>query len=414
MLNRVAIIAGLALAAPAAAQLGLPPVGLPSVGVVVDRVTRGLDDTLEPVTSTARDLAGRRLERIDELVRRHRDLIERDLLGAPARRGELLLVDPTPEQLAEADAAGFRPIASEVIDGLDLTIARLAVPAGVSLATAEKRLERILPGAEIGADLLHFQSGGALPVLAAAVAAPAGTITDTPVGVIDGAPGSAVQVRATRGFARGAPLASNHGSAVVSLLALAGARRVMVADIYGVDPAGGNALALARGLGWLVGQGAKVVTISLVGPASPVVARAVAAAQARGVAVVAAVGNDGPAAPPSFPASYPGVIAVTAVDGRNRALIEAGRALHLDYAAPGADMLAADARGRWVRVRGTSYAAPLVAARVAANWGTRPVVKSRLDREARDLGAKGPDRAFGRGLLCETCRRTRGARKSRG
>lgn len=114
---------------------------------------------------------------------------------------------------------------------------------------------------------------------------------------------------------------------------------------------------------------ARVVTISLVGPASPVVARSVAAAQSRGVLIVAAVGNDGPAAPPSYPASYPGVLAVTAVDGRNRTLIEAGRALHLDSAAPGADMLARDARGRWVKVRGTSYAVPLVAARAARAWG---------------------------------------------
>lgn len=176
---------------------------------------------------------------------------------------------------------------------------------------------------------------------------------------------------------------------------------------YGADPAGGSALALARGLGWLVGQGARVVSISLVGPASPVVARAVAAAQKRGVVIVAAVSNDGPAAPPSFPASYPGVLAVTAVDGRNRALLEAGRALHLDYAAPGAEMLAADARGRRVKVRGTSYAAPLVAARAAAAWGGPGELVTALDREARDLGAPGSDRTFGRGLLCGGCRRTR-------
>ncbi len=42
--------------------------------------------------------------------------------------------------------------------------------------------------------------------------------------------------------------------------------------------------------------------------------------------IVAAVGNDGPSARPAYPASYPGVLAVTGVDGRNRALIEAGRA----------------------------------------------------------------------------------------
>ena len=119
---------------------------------------------------------------------------------------------------------------------------------------------------------------------------------------------------------------------------------------------------------------------------------------------LAAVGNGGPAAPPAYPASYPGVLAVTGVDGRNRALIEAGRALHLDYAAPGADMTAINAAGKRVKVRGTSYAAPLVAARAAAAMAARADIVRTLDAEARDLGARGPDSSFGRGLVCGACR----------
>ena len=398
--------ATLALSAPAAAQLGLPQVPLPRVGGIVAQATSTLGDTAAPVIASASELARDRLQRIDDLVRRHHEAIERDLLGQPARRGELLLTDPTPEQIAKAEGSGFRVVAREEIEGLGLSVARLQIPKGAPLGAAEKKLETLLPGAEIGSDVLHFQAGRSAdsgPVATSFAAHP----ISIPVGLIDGAPGSQVAVREARGFAKGAPFLSNHGSAVASLLLQAGAREVRVADIYGTDPAGGNALALARGLGWLVAQGARVVTISLVGPPSPLVARAVAAAQQRGVAIVAAVGNDGPAAPPSYPASYPGVIAVTAVDGRNRPLIEAGRANHLDYAAPGADMLAADARGRWVRVRGTSYAAPLVAARLAAAWGPRDAAVIRLNREARDLGAHGADPVFGRGVVCESCRRVK-------
>jgi hypothetical protein len=97
------------------------------------------------------------------------------------------------------------------------------------------------------------------------------------------------------------------------------------------------------------------------------------------------------------------VVAVTGVDGRRRALIEAGRALHLAYAAPGADIRAIDARGKRIRVRGTSFATPLVAARLAralhggGNW------RRALDREAEDLGRRGADPVFGRGLLCGSC-----------
>ena len=120
--------------------------------------------------------------------------------------------------------------------------------------------------------------------------------------------------------------------------------------------------------------------------------------------MVAAVGNDGPAAPPAYPASYDGVVAVTAVDGKRRALIEAGRALHLDYAAPGADIRAINAEGKRVRVRGTSFATPLVAARLANALQKGGDWRKAIDREAVDLGRKGVDPVFGRGLVCGDCR----------
>ena len=45
------------------------------------------------------------------------------------------------------------------------------------------------------------------------------------------------------------------------------------------------------------------MNISLVGPRNALIERAVSAAQRRGVILVAAVGNDGPAAPPLYPAA---------------------------------------------------------------------------------------------------------------
>src|SRR3546814_2197624 len=112
--------------------------------------------------------------------------------------------------------------------------------------------------------------------------------------------------------------------------------------MYGIgsERAGCRAGAIARALGWLVQRGAAVTTISLVGPDNKLLATAVSRAQQRGMLIVAAVGNDGPAAPPAYPASYKGVFAVTGVDSRNRALPEAGRALHIDFAAPGNAVLA--------------------------------------------------------------------------
>jgi subtilisin family serine protease len=333
--------------------------------------------------------------------------MEFDADAQPARRGELLLEGSSDADIVRAGQAGFAVINRENIQDLGLSVVRLAAPRGISLARAEKQLRALLPEAAISADQLYFASGGSIP----APSGQRGTRTSNlsvRIGIIDGAPGNSTPVEAMRGFAQGAPQASNHGSAVVSLLRQAGATDLSVADVYGNDPAGGNALAIVRALGWFVSRNVQVVSISLVGPRNPVLARAIAAVQTRGAVIVAAVGNDGPAAPPSFPASYPGVLAVTAVDGRDRALIEAGQALHLDYAAPGADMLAANAAGQWRAVRGTSFATPLVAARAARAIAERGAQwQAALDGEARDLGRKGPDPVFGRGLICGQCRRTR-------
>ncbi|WP_428028053.1 S8 family serine peptidase [Altererythrobacter sp.] len=401
---------GLALlAAPLSAQLGLPQVELPQTGTVLDPVTGSVLDPVldvsEDVTRKAARLADLRERRLDRLVRRNRDIVELDAAGAPARKGTLLLIDASAQDIATAQSLGFEANGIERIDGLELVVTRLALPEGLTLAGAQRKLQEVLPQAEISADNLHFRSGpaAALPLMAQPVA----RSIATPVGIIDGAPGDGIAVQAVRGFADGAPYPSNHGSAVTSLLRYAGVRTIRVADVYGTDKAGGNALAIARALGWLVESGSKVINISLVGPQNALLQRAVASAQAKGVVVVAAVGNDGPASPPSYPASYSKVLAVTAVDRHDRALIEAGRALHLDYAAPGADIFARNAKGGRMKLRGTSFATPLVAARLAATLDHGGGWRQRLDAEARDLGKKGPDGVYGRGLLCGACRPSR-------
>lgn len=386
-------------AAPLAAQIGLPHLPVPRL----DRIVPPLGEPVHDIAESATRLARERLRTLDRLARRDSAVIERDARGDLARRGELLVMDLDGAELALARDAGFAVLGSERIDELDLAVTRLRAPPGLALAPAEALLKRLLPDAVVSVDSLHFQSGTARGAQRAA-GAPQGPGRGVPVGVIDGAPGRAVPVAAVRGFASGAPLASNHGSAVVSLLASAGAGPIRVADVYGSDKAGGNALAIARALGWLVGAGSKVVTISLVGPRNPVLERAVAAARGKGAVIVAAVGNDGPAAPAAFPASYPGVLAVTAVDGRRRVLIEAGRALHLDYAAPGADIFGLDAKGRRIALRGTSFAAPLVAARAAQALAAPFGWRGALDAEAIDLGKKGRDDLYGNGLLCAACR----------
>lgn len=402
-------LAGL-LVSPLSAQLQLP--GVPRVGGVLPGVTDALNDTAATTDRTiareARRLLRLRDQTLDQLLRSHGEAIERDAAGDPARRGELLAIAPGADDMAVLRQAGFALIAIEFIEGLDVAVVRLSLPDGMTLSQAEQLARKLAPAVQLTADNLYLQASSETPVRSAAfaplaMAAQPREAGGVMVGVIDGAPGKAIPVTAQKGFARGAPAASDHGSAVASLLLATGVRQVWVADVYGTDPAGGNALAIAKALGWLAASGCKVVTISLVGPNNPVIERAVAAARKRGVEVVAAVGNDGPAAPPAYPASYAGVLAITGVDRKGRALIEAGRALHLDYAAPGAEVRAADAKGRQRLWRGTSFAAPLAAARLSMAISRGGDWRAAIDRDARDLGRKGPDDTYGRGLVCEGC-----------
>lgn len=398
-------LVALSVAVPARAQL-LPQLPAPSLPATGSGVLGQLGQNVETVTgNVARQLEDARRTAAATLVRQYPDRIALDPDGFPARAGEVVVEDPSEALITAAAAKGYRLIERQ--DVLGIGFARLEAPRGRSLKQAIRELRK-LGGQGVTADQLHAQSGsgttGSAPVAAG---------TGPMVGVIDGGVSGA---SLSAGFAAGAPRANGHGTAVASLIAGAGevrgglpGARIASADVYGSDPAGGNATAIAKAIGWMVQNRVSVVTISLAGPANPLLGRVIAAAQARGVVIVAAVGNNGPAAPPAYPASYPGVIAVTGIDGRGRALIEAGRATHLDYAAPGADMLAMAETGRAARVRGTSFAAPFVAAVIARyypaqNPAALGAAMSKVDREARDAGARGPDRSYGRGVLCEACR----------
>lgn len=416
-LTRPWMMAGLILLAPATmsdAQAQLLPGGggLDTVGQVVpdtldqvgERVGSAVDaaglDRLSPARLADR-LAAARTARLGDLLRRHGDRIELDDRHEPARRGVILLTGADDAAVAALRAAGYS-VESETVEGIDLPIARLTPPKDKSLARSLREVRKIAPRAKASADNLYFPSGPALALSGTALAG-GGRIEGRIAGLIDGGAGRHPSLDGPieqRGFAQGAPRASTHGTAVASLISGEGLVRgaapgapLLVADVYGDDPAGGSAFAIVRALGWMAARGVRVVTVSLVGPANPLLDGAIRLARDKGVTVVAAVGNDGPAAPPAYPASYPGVIAVTGVDGRGRTMPEAGRALHVDFAAPGADMQAADTQGGKTAVRGTSFAAPLVAGRLFIR-GTLAA----LHAEA------GPARKGQAPVICGNCR----------
>jgi subtilisin family serine protease len=85
-------------------------------------------------------------------------------------------------------------------------------------------------------------------------------------------------------------------------------------------------------------------------------------------------------------------------------LVEAERGPQVKFAAPGADMAAACPPGKYMAVRGTSFASPIVAGLLAVDLsapdpGAAQRAVADLTRAAVDLGSRGPDRVYGNGLV---------------
>ena len=146
----------------------------------------------------------------------------------------------------------------------------------------------------------------------------------------------------------GKAIPAPHGTAVASLLigradgfkgVIPGAT-LYAADIF-CGHGGGSMGLLAIELDWMAREQVPVVNISLVGAKSILLTGLVRAMTARGHLLVAAVGNDGPTAPPLYPAAYPDVVGVTGVDGKHKVLPEACRGEQVDFAAAGAGLEAA-------------------------------------------------------------------------
>lgn len=99
-----------------------------------------------------------------------------------------------------------------------------------------------------------------------------------------------------------------------------------------------------------------VLNLSLVGEANPLLERAVARLDRLGMLVVAAAGNDAGAAP-RFPAAYPTVIGVGAVDREGRRWPPGADGPTAEILAPGVDIVSTVPDGGFAFADGTSLAA---------------------------------------------------------
>lgn len=410
-------------AAPAHAQWRLPSLNLPSPQSLGAIDTETLRDRGSRLLARAevRALDELRLQQVANLLRQHRDALEPDPRGEPMVRSQILAWSPSAASLEAAAAAGLKVIKVTTLDGLDETIVVLEVPAGSSTANMLDTLRARDPDGQY--DFNHVYTASAARAMgraapASAPAKPAGAArTGVRIGLIDGGVDDNHPVfreaEVTRWGCGGKLIADAHGTAVAALMVghssrfrgVAPGAALYAADVYCRSPDGGSAERISAAFGWLAKQQVAVVNVSLVGPPNQTLERAVAAMTRRGHLLIAAVGNDGPAAAPLYPASYAGVVGVSGVDRDGRPLPEAARGPQVMFAAPGNQMVSAALGSRPYRVvRGTSFAAPIVAAMLAGELSKPEPVAAKqaittLARQASGTAENSVSNAIGYGVL---------------
>ena len=257
-------------------------------------------------------------------------------------------------------------------------LARMRMPEAHTLATGQRVLIAVI---DSGADTQH-------PELA-------GMILDTFDAI-----GSGDRVHA-------------HGTSIVGAIAsrsrlrgTAPGAHILVARAFGTQRSSmdGTSTDIIKALEWSMTRGARVINMSFAGSRDPGIERRLATARQRGIILVAAAGNAGPASAPLYPAANPAVIAVTATDIDDRIYRSANRGNHVAIAAPGVDLWLPTVDGGYRRTSGTSFSAAeitgVIALMLERNPGLDPdAVRRALLSTARDLGTPGLDPLFGAGLV---------------
>ncbi|MGW7201782.1 type VII secretion-associated serine protease mycosin, partial [Streptomyces chryseus] len=168
--------------------------------------------------------------------------------------------------------------------------------------------------------------------------------------------------------------------------------------------------ALAQGIRWAADHGADVINLSLGDDSKsahpePAEDAAVQYALAKGAVVVASAGNSGEEGDHiSYPAAYPGVIAVAAVDSSGTHASFSTSRWYATVSAPGVDVIIADPDRRYYEGWGTSAASAFVSGAAALIRSAHPdltpaQVKKLLADTARNAPEGGRDDARGYGFV---------------
>lgn len=199
--------------------------------------------------------------------------------------------------------------------------------------------------------------------------------------------------------------AEDHGTAVASMIASAfGIAPDADLLTYRVADADGrsDSFTLAKAILAAADGGADLINISMGSHGdSSVLREAVEYAASKGAVVVASAGNNGIEGL-TYPAAYPSVIGVGAVDARGERL-DFSNSGELALTAPGLGIAAAGPQQTTIYASGTSFSAPLVTGSIAALMSTQRLTAEqavgRLIEYSNEAGAPGTDPDYGNGVL---------------
>jgi subtilisin len=166
---------------------------------------------------------------------------------------------------------------------------------------------------------------------------------------------------------------------------------------------------LIAGLDWIMSKkGARIASMSLGGGGAPqALADMCEAAYDDGVLLVAAAGNSGNGVQPLFPARYPHVMAISAINFSDQLAGFSNTGAEIELAAPGVNILSTKRGGGYHQLSGTSMACPHVSGAAALTWGSHRGANNKqvrwlLNTFATKIGDQDPNK-FGKGRVdCNT------------
>ena len=348
-----------------------------------------------------------------------------DNVGNFALSGEILLFLDNAD-LAAISSRGYKIRSQEFLGGLDKNLVKIEPPVSYTIDQVKSDIQTFAPETQVDYNhIFRTESGdkrvrksGHIPNVIFDPILPKSE-AEIKIGMIDTALRSSHSVFdqasiVEKDFVSFDFKKPTHGTSIASILVgqskdytgLLPDATLYSASVFFDAPLGQESAtteSLIQAINWLVENDVKIINMSLAGPANDILEQTITEATAKGVLIIAAVGNSGPSAKPLYPAAYENVVAVTAVDEKQEIYRRANRGEHVDFAAPGVRIRNARGRKKFQTSTGTSYATPFVAAIFASHVQTSAEAQTALIERYRstatDLGEEGYDDTYGYGLI---------------